>query len=74
MEEFTMLSWGLGAKTASFVIAAVSVHFMLKYWDRRNRIDWRRNYDTFDESPQALAIYFGARVIAISFLASAIYG
>jgi len=73
MDEFIMLSWSLGSKTLSFVIAAISVHYMLKYWDKRNHIDWGKNYDAFDESPMALAVYFGARVVAISFLASAIY-
>ena len=74
MDELSMVSWGLFAKTLSFVIAAISVHYMLRYWDKRNHIDWGKNYDAFDESPQALAIYFGARVVAISLLASAIYG
>lgn len=74
MEEFSMVTWAIFSKTLTFCIAAISVHWMLRYWDKRNGIDWGKNYDTMDEAAIAIAVYFGARVLAITMLAGAIYG
>ena len=74
MDELSMVSWGLFAKTLSFVIAAISVHYMLHYYDKRNRISWGDNYAKIMESSLGVAVYFGARIVAITGLASAIYG
>ena len=74
MEELAMVSWGLFAKTLTFMIAALSVHHMLRYYDKRNEIHWGENYALFRASPVGLGIYFGARIFAIASLAGAIYG
>lgn len=73
MEEFTMLSWGLLAKTLTFCISAISVHYMLNYYDKRNEIKWGENYAKLMESSMGVALYFGARIVAITSLAGAIY-
>lgn len=73
MEEFAMLSWGIVAKTLTFCIAAVSVHAMLKFYDRRNGIDWGVNHGLFQQNAISAAIYFGVRILAVTMLAGAIY-
>ncbi len=73
MEELAMLSWGLVAKTLTFCVAAVSVHAMLKFYDRRNGIDWGCNHALFKENAMAAAFYFGVRIVAVTLLAGAVY-
>lgn len=73
MEEFTMLSWGLGAKTLTFCVAAVSVHYMLRFYDHKNEVNWVTNHDLFQKSAMAAAVYFGARILAVTMLAGAVY-
>ena len=73
MEELAMLSWGIAAKTLTFCIAAVSVHAMLRFYDRRNGIDWECNHELFRENAMAASIYFGIRIFAVTALAGAIY-
>lgn len=73
MDELSMVSWGIFAKTLTFCIAAISVHYMLRYYDHRNNVNWGENYAAFMASPIGLGIYFGARVLAIAGLAGAIY-
>lgn len=74
MEEFVMLSGGLAAKTVTFVFASVSLNYVLSFYDKKNKIDWGKNYEILNNTSLGLAVYFGARIVAIAGLAGAIYG
>lgn len=73
MEELVMVSWSIFAKTLTFCIGAISVHYMLRYYDKRNGVDWGKNYEQLLQNPMGIALYFGARVVAVTGLAGAIY-
>ena len=74
MDELVMLSWGVAAKTVTFAIAAMSVYWMGRYYDRKNGIEWNRVYDAMESNPQSMAIYFGARLIAFCVLCAWVFG
>ena len=74
MEDLTILSLSLLAKTVTFGIAAASLFWIGVYYDRKNKIDWEHVYDAMEKDPGAMAQYFGLRVLAFCVLAAWIYG
>lgn len=74
MEAFSMIAWSLFSKTLTFCVAAVSLNYVLRYFDKRNGIDWKRNYDVLDNSSAGLGTYFGLRILAVAVLAAWVYG
>lgn len=74
MADVHMLLLSLAAKTLTFGIAAVSLFQVGLAYDRKNKIDWERVYDTMETDPAAMARYFGLRILAFAVLAAWIYG
>ncbi len=74
MENLTILSVSLAAKTLTFAVAAFSLFQIGIFYDRRNKIDWEKVYDAMEKSPASMSRYFGLRVLAFAILAAWIYG
>lgn len=74
METLPIIAWALVSKTVTFAIAAFSLYQILRWYDRKNSIAWKKLYDGIESNPAAAAQYFGLRILAFAILASWIYG
>jgi hypothetical protein len=74
MADIHILTLSLAAKTFSFAIAAASLYQVGVYYDRKNKIDWEKVYDSMENDPAAMSRYFGLRILAFAVLAAWIYG
>ena len=74
MGDAYVMALSLLAKTLTFGIAALSLYQVGCWYDRRNKIDWESVYDAMEKKPDAMAAYFGLRILAFAVLAAWIYG
>lgn len=74
MADIEILLLSLAAKTLTFCAAAFSLYQIGRAYDRKNKIDWERVYDTMERNPAAMSRYFGLRILAFAVLAAWIYG
>lgn len=65
---------GLLNKTATFIIALISIYAMQVLYDRTNSVKYKEAFDLVEKDGRAVADYFGWRILAFAVLAGFIYG
>lgn len=71
---YELAAIALGSKTLTFLIAAISIHFMMVLYDRTDAVKTKRAFDTIERDPRALGMYYGLRALAFAVLAGFVYG
>lgn len=68
MSEFQMVDaffWSLMAKMAFPIMGAIFMWLLLKIFDKLGGRSWTDDvWETMKDDPKALALYYGARIVA----------